>query len=322
VFVNTGASNISFWKVVSSAYTASPNENLLADSTGGAFTITLPAAPTHGDLIRIAPLKPTYTAEPVTIDRAGQLISGQTSNIILNTDGRSIELPFIDGSTGWAVLERGDTTIINTIDAGGLTGVVTETGIFTMQGSYDFTTGTITGVVTVSSTAPASPSNGDFWFDTSDDALKMWYTGALPSADWVTIKSQGGLPSGGTASQVLSKIDGTDYNVQWVNPPTAPAWEYVTSAQTLEVGHRYAIDYSGSIFDLALPVSSTLGDEIELLHVDGDVEIGATPNLTSSQNIDSTVSPLELNVNDFSLVAIYINSTIGWKLKINGTVKQ
>ena len=29
--------------------------------------------------------------------------------------------------------------------------------------------------------------------------------------------SKGGLPAGGTAKQVLSKIDGTDYNTQWVN---------------------------------------------------------------------------------------------------------
>lgn len=29
-----------------------------------------------------------------------------------------------------------------------------------------------------------------------------------------------GLPSGGTAGQILSKIDGTNYNVQWVDPPT------------------------------------------------------------------------------------------------------
>lgn len=31
-----------------------------------------------------------------------------------------------------------------------------------------------------------------------------------------------GIPAGGTASQLLSKIDGTDYNTQWVTPPSVP----------------------------------------------------------------------------------------------------
>jgi len=35
-----------------------------------------------------------------------------------------------------------------------------------------------------------------------------------------------GLPSGGTAGQILSKIDGTDYNAQWVNE--APAASYTS----------------------------------------------------------------------------------------------
>jgi len=34
-----------------------------------------------------------------------------------------------------------------------------------------------------------------------------------------------GLPQGGTAGQVLSKIDGTDYNAQWVNAPSGGSVE-------------------------------------------------------------------------------------------------
>ena len=33
-----------------------------------------------------------------------------------------------------------------------------------------------------------------------------------------------GVPTGGTASQVLAKIDGTNYNTQWVTPATTPTY--------------------------------------------------------------------------------------------------
>lgn len=34
-----------------------------------------------------------------------------------------------------------------------------------------------------------------------------------------------GVAAGGTAGQVLSKVDGTDYNTQWINPPSGIEWE-------------------------------------------------------------------------------------------------
>lgn len=36
-----------------------------------------------------------------------------------------------------------------------------------------------------------------------------------------------GIPTGGTANQVLSKIDGTNYNTQWVTPATTPKLAYM-----------------------------------------------------------------------------------------------
>lgn len=47
--------------------------------------------------------------------------------------------------------------------------------------------------------------------------------------------AQGGIPTGGTANQVLSKIDGTNYNTQWVAaggggaPPSGTGFAHVTS---------------------------------------------------------------------------------------------
>lgn len=41
------------------------------------------------------------------------------------------------------------------------------------------------------------------------------------------------LPSGGSAGQILAKIDGTNYNTQWINPPDPSGFVSYAQAQTL-----------------------------------------------------------------------------------------
>jgi hypothetical protein len=64
-------------------------------------------------------------------------------------------------------------------------------------------------VVPLLPSAPLAPQAGQVYFDDPTDTL-FWYDGAK----WVPSKSR--MPAGGTIGQVLSKIDGTDYNTQWV----------------------------------------------------------------------------------------------------------
>lgn len=45
------------------------------------------------------------------------------------------------------------------------------------------------------------------------------------------VPSGQGVPSGGTTGQVLAKVDGTDYNTQWVDPPSGIEWEDVDYAE-------------------------------------------------------------------------------------------
>jgi hypothetical protein len=61
---------------------------------------------------------------------------------------------------------------------------------------------------------------GEFGVETDTQKVKLG-DGATP---WATLPyfAEGtagvGVPAGGTANQVLAKIDATDYNTQWVNP--------------------------------------------------------------------------------------------------------
>lgn len=101
-------------------------------------------------------------------------------------------------------------------------------------------------VVELSTTAPTGVDEGDMWFDTDDLILYVRSGGAWVSAtgaltldgladvststavdgdvlqydgtagEWVAATFSS-LPSGGDTGQVLSKVDGTDYNVEWAD---------------------------------------------------------------------------------------------------------
>lgn len=52
-------------------------------------------------------------------------------------------------------------------------------------------------------------------YDTDTDSVWMG-DGVTTGGVELVGSGRGNIPTGGTAAQVLSKIDGTDYNTQWV----------------------------------------------------------------------------------------------------------
>ena len=67
--------------------------------------------------------------------------------------------------------------------------------------------------------AIANPATGLLIYQT--DGTKGFYynSGTAVMAVWSVVGGSG-VPTGGTAGQVLSKVDGTDYNTQWVTTKT------------------------------------------------------------------------------------------------------
>lgn len=65
-------------------------------------------------------------------------------------------------------------------------------------------------------------TDGDFYIDTA--ALEIYgpkTAGVWGSGTSIVGTDGVGIPVGGTADQILTKIDGTDYNVQWSDPPAS-----------------------------------------------------------------------------------------------------
>ncbi|MBO58167.1 MAG: hypothetical protein CMA77_04135 [Euryarchaeota archaeon] len=87
-----------------SAVTLANRQQLFADTSGGAFTVTLPAAPVKGDSIRIFDVKKNFDSNALTIDRNGNPIMGDAANMTVNTEGAAFEMVFYDGTEGWRII--------------------------------------------------------------------------------------------------------------------------------------------------------------------------------------------------------------------------
>ena len=84
-----------------SPFTAVSGDGFFVDTSGGAVTVTLPASPNAGDIVSIADYTNTFCTHAVTIGRNGSKIGGVCSDALLETQGQSITLVYVDGTQGW-----------------------------------------------------------------------------------------------------------------------------------------------------------------------------------------------------------------------------
>mgnify|MGYP003111880981 FL=1 len=89
------------WQIKTSNYTASDGDNLFADTSGGAFTITLPASPSIGNQVKIIDAEGTFGTNNFTVGRNSQKIQGATSDLTISTNSAGIALVYVNADNGW-----------------------------------------------------------------------------------------------------------------------------------------------------------------------------------------------------------------------------
>jgi len=82
-------------------YTAQDKEGVLANTTGGAFTVTLPATPATGAQVVVADAGGVWGTNNLTVGRNGSTISNVAQDLICDISGVSVQLVY-DGAT-WEV---------------------------------------------------------------------------------------------------------------------------------------------------------------------------------------------------------------------------
>jgi hypothetical protein len=88
-----------------SPYTASNNDRLFIDTSGGTVTVTLPASPAVGDSIRIMDLAGSFETNNLTVGRNGNLIYGLSDDIVVSTNDASFGLIYTGATYGWKLAE-------------------------------------------------------------------------------------------------------------------------------------------------------------------------------------------------------------------------
>ena len=95
--------SIDDWQIKTSNYTASNGDKLIADTSGGSFTITLPPSPYTGFNIKFAD-GDDWSNNNLTISRNGSTIEDISDNLILDVSDTIVTLIY-DGST-WQVFSQ------------------------------------------------------------------------------------------------------------------------------------------------------------------------------------------------------------------------
>lgn len=122
-FTGSEGATLSDWVVVTSNYQSQHRNRIIADSSGGSFSITLPSNPSTGDYIQITD-GANFLANSITVLRNLRTIEGIADDVILDVGNITVE--FIYSGTTWQVTSSSG--------AQGYTGSIGFTG---SRGAYD-----------------------------------------------------------------------------------------------------------------------------------------------------------------------------------------
>jgi len=123
-------------------FTAVSGVGYFCNTTSAAFTVTLPATPTAGDVVGICDYANTFATNNLTVGRNSSKIGGIASNATLSTNGVSITFVYVDATQGWIVTDSGNRSDLPTPQYVAATGgtVLTcgdyKTHVFTGPGTF------------------------------------------------------------------------------------------------------------------------------------------------------------------------------------------
>jgi len=134
-------------------FTAVSGEGYFANTSGGAFTMSLPAG-SAGAIVSVADYTNSFQTNALTIAPNGsEKINGGAGVIILSTEGQSLTLVYVDGTEGWKSVQDSTTSPV------GNNFVAATGGTITCCGNFKIHTFTGPGTFTVSSAGNPAGSN-------------------------------------------------------------------------------------------------------------------------------------------------------------------
>jgi hypothetical protein len=152
-FGRTGTVDWQTGSIKTATFTAANGEGYFANTSGGAFTMNLPAG-TAGNIVSVVDYTNTFQTNNLTITPNGsQKIGGANANAVLSTEGQSVTFVYVDDTEGWK------NTMDSTSNVTGRTFLTATGGTITTSGDFKIHTFTGPGTFCVSSTSSNSPEN-------------------------------------------------------------------------------------------------------------------------------------------------------------------
>jgi hypothetical protein len=128
-------------------FTAVSGNGYFCDTTSAAFTVTLPATPSAGDIVAIADYDGTALTNAITIGRNSSNINGDAADLTIIANYSAITLVYVDATSGWRSVDSSNPNdIITPPEYVAATG-----GTVTCCGDYKIHTFTGPGTFTVTS---------------------------------------------------------------------------------------------------------------------------------------------------------------------------
>ena len=137
-----------------SGFTAVSPNGYFVDTTSAPITVTLPASPTAGDLVAVKDYAFTADTNNITLARNGSNIQGTANDFVIDTEGRSVTLIYVDATQGWLLTGASQKT-----DISGAAFVAATGGTVTTCGDFKIHTFTSPGTFCVSSGGNSLGSN-------------------------------------------------------------------------------------------------------------------------------------------------------------------
>jgi hypothetical protein len=100
-FGRTGTVDWQTGSIKTTGFTAVSGKGYFCNTDGGAFTATLPASPSAGDIVAFADYTGNFNIANLTIGRNSSKIEGFTEDALMTINRESKTLVYVDGTQGW-----------------------------------------------------------------------------------------------------------------------------------------------------------------------------------------------------------------------------
>ena len=152
-FGRTGTVDWQTGSIKTATFTAANGEGYFANTSGGAFTMNLPAG-SAGAIVSVVDYTNTFQTNNLTISPNGsEKIGGVAASVSLETEGQSVTFVYVDGTEGWKNIQD------STSNVTGNAFIQATGGTITTCGSCKIHTFTGPGTFCVSQVHPCAANN-------------------------------------------------------------------------------------------------------------------------------------------------------------------